>query len=40
MMEGGTGDPGVGETLTAVDRAVDPAEVIRLTAAGTQPGQR
>jgi AcrR family transcriptional regulator len=36
ITEGGTGDPEVAETLTAVARATDPAEVIRLTAAGTR----
>ena len=36
IMEGGTGDPDVAETLTAVARTTDPAEVIRLTAAGTR----
>ena len=36
IMEGGTADPGVGETLAAVARATDPAEVIRLTATGTR----
>ena len=36
ITEGGTGDPSVAETLTAVARATDPAEVIRLTAAGTR----
>jgi AcrR family transcriptional regulator len=36
IMEGGTGDPGVAETLTAVARTTNPAEVIRLTAAGTR----
>jgi AcrR family transcriptional regulator len=36
ITEGGTGDPGVAETLTAVGQATDPAEVIRLTAAGTR----
>ena len=36
IMEGGTGDPGVAETLTAVARTTDPAEVIQLTAAGTR----
>ena len=36
ITERGTGDPGVAETLTAVTRATDPAEVIRLTAAGTR----
>ena len=36
ITEGGTGDPDVAETLTAVARASDPAEVIRLTAAGTR----
>jgi AcrR family transcriptional regulator len=36
ITEGGTGDPDVAETLTAVARATDPAEVIRLTAAGTR----
>jgi AcrR family transcriptional regulator len=36
ITESGTGDPDVAETLTAVARATDPAEVIRLTAAGTR----
>ena len=36
ITEQGTGDPEVAETLTAVTRATDPAEVIRLTAAGTR----
>jgi AcrR family transcriptional regulator len=36
ITEGGTGDPDVTETLTAVARTADPAEVIRLTAAGTR----
>ena len=36
ITEGGTGDPDVAETLSAVARATDPAEVIRLTAAGTR----
>jgi AcrR family transcriptional regulator len=36
ITERGTGDPGVAETLTAAARATDPAEVIRLTAAGTR----
>ena len=36
ITEGGAGDPGVAETLTAVGQATDPAEVIRLTAAGTR----
>jgi AcrR family transcriptional regulator len=36
ITESGTGDPDVAETLTAVGRATDPAEVIRLTAAGTR----
>ena len=36
ITEGGTGDPDVAETLTAVARTTDPAEVIRLTAAGTR----
>ena len=36
IMEGGTGDPGVAETVTAVARTTDPAEVIQLTAAGTR----
>ena len=36
ITEGGTGDPDVAETLTAVAQATDPAEVIRLTAAGTR----
>ena len=36
ITEGGTSDPGVAETLTAVARTTDPAEVIRLTAAGTR----
>ena len=34
ITESGTGDPDVAETLTAVARATDAAEVIRLTAAG------
>ena len=34
--EVGTGDPAVAETLTAAARTTDPAEVIRLTAAGTR----
>jgi AcrR family transcriptional regulator len=36
ITEGGTGDPDVAETLTAVARTTDPADVIRLTAAGTR----
>ena len=36
ITESGTGDPDVAETLTAVARATNPAEVIRLTAAGTR----
>jgi AcrR family transcriptional regulator len=36
IMEGGAGDPGVAETLTAVARTTEPTEVIRLTAAGTR----
>jgi AcrR family transcriptional regulator len=36
ITEGGTGDPDVAETLTAVARTTNPAEVIRLTAAGTR----
>ncbi len=36
ITESGTGDPDVAETLTAVARATDPAEVIRQTAAGTR----
>ena len=36
ITEGGTGDPDVAETLTAVAGTSDPAEVIRLTAAGTR----
>jgi AcrR family transcriptional regulator len=36
ITEGGTGDPDVAETLTAVAGATDPAEVIRLSAAGTR----
>ena len=36
ITEGGTGDPDVADTLTAVARAADPAQVIRLTAAGTR----
>ena len=36
ITEGGTGDPDVAETLTAVARTTDPAEVIRLTVAGTR----
>jgi AcrR family transcriptional regulator len=36
ITEGGTSDPDVAETLTAVARTADPAEVIRLTAAGTR----
>ena len=36
ITEGGTGDPDVAETLAAVARSTDPAEVIRLTAAGTR----
>jgi AcrR family transcriptional regulator len=36
ITEGGTGDPDVAETLSAVARATDPADVIRLTATGTR----
>ena len=36
ITEGGTGDPDVADTLAAVARATDPAQVIRLTAAGTR----
>jgi AcrR family transcriptional regulator len=36
ITESGTGDPDVADTLTAVARTTDPAEVIRLTAAGTR----
>jgi len=36
ITDSGTGDPDVAETLTAVARTSDPAEVIRLTAAGTR----
>ena len=36
ITEGGIADPGVAETLAAVARTTDPAEVIRLTAAGTR----
>ena len=36
ITESGTGDPDVAETLTTVARATDPAQVIRLTAAGTR----
>ena len=36
ITQSGTDDPDVAETLTAVARASDPAEVIRLTAAGTR----
>lgn len=36
ITESGTGDPDVAGTLAAVARATDPAEVIRLTAAGTR----
>jgi AcrR family transcriptional regulator len=36
ITEGGTGDPDVAETLAVVARTTDPAEVIRLTAAGTR----
>jgi AcrR family transcriptional regulator len=36
ITEGGTSDPDVAETLTAVAQTTDPAEVIRLTAAGTR----
>lgn len=36
ITESGTGDPDVADTLTAVARTSDPAEVIRLTAAGTR----
>jgi AcrR family transcriptional regulator len=36
ITEEGTGDPDVAGTLTAVARTTDPAEVIRLTAAGTR----
>jgi AcrR family transcriptional regulator len=36
IMEGGTGDPAVAETLTAVAQTTKPAEVIQVTAAGTR----
>jgi AcrR family transcriptional regulator len=36
ITEGGASDPGIAETLTAVARTTDPAEVIRLTAEGTR----
>ena len=36
IVAGGTGDPAVADTLTAVARTTDPAEVIQLTAAGTR----
>jgi AcrR family transcriptional regulator len=36
ITEGAADDPGVAETLTAVAQSTDPAEVIRLTAAGTR----
>jgi AcrR family transcriptional regulator len=36
ITDGGTGDPDVAETLAAVAQTTDPAEVIRLTAAGTR----
>jgi AcrR family transcriptional regulator len=36
ITDSGTGDPDVAETLTAVARTSDPAEVIRLAAAGTR----
>jgi AcrR family transcriptional regulator len=36
ITQSGTDDPDVAETLTAVARTSDPAEVIRLTAAGTR----
>jgi AcrR family transcriptional regulator len=36
ITQSGTGDPDVAETLTAVARTSDAAEVIRLTAAGTR----
>ena len=36
ITESGTGEPDVAETLTAVARASDPAEVMQLTAAGTR----
>jgi AcrR family transcriptional regulator len=36
ITEGGTGDSDVAETLAAVARATDPAQVIRLTATGTR----
>jgi AcrR family transcriptional regulator len=36
ITQDGTHDPAVADTLTAVGRATDPAEVIRLTAAGTR----
>jgi AcrR family transcriptional regulator len=36
IMEDGTGDPAIAETLTAVAQTTDPVEVIRLTAAGTR----
>jgi hypothetical protein len=36
ITESGERDPGVAETLTAAAQTTDPAEVIRLTAAGTR----
>src|SRR4029077_6506187 len=36
IMEGGTGDPAVAETLTGLAQTTHPAEVIQLTAAGTR----
>ena len=36
IVDDGSGDPAGGETLAAVARATDPAEVIRLTAAGVR----
>ena len=36
ITEGGTPDPDVADTLTAAARTTDPAQVIRLTAAGTR----
>ena len=36
ITEGGTADPDVADTLTAAARTTDPAQVIRLTAAGTR----
>ena len=36
ITEGAADDPGVAETLTAVAQSADPAQVIRLTAAGTR----